>query len=160
MGLQCLCNIDRKGHEPFRRLREFFTCLFQCLKRGARAALQFYPETAAQVEMITAAALRAGFGGGLVVDYPHSAKAKKHFLVIYAGFSGEMPQHLPPGLMDDEDEDPETVDVAMRDRAKSRRFKKPTVKDRIIRKKETQRKKGLEVRKDTKYTARARKSRQ
>merc|ERR1712093_735745 len=134
-ALQWLCNADKKGVEPFRRLKVFFESLYSCLRRGARAALQFYPETAGQVEMITAAALRAGFGGGLVVDYPHSAKAKKHFLVIYAGFSGEMPQQLPPGLMDDEDEDPETIDVAMRDRTKSRRCKKPTVKDRIIRKK-------------------------
>merc|ERR1712107_942296 len=67
-------NIDKKGHEPFKRLREFYNCLFSCLKKGARAALQFYPETAGQVEMITSAALRCGFGGGLVVDFPHSAK--------------------------------------------------------------------------------------
>lgn len=100
-ALQWLCNVDKKGHEPFKRLRRFFELLYSCLRKGARAALQFYPETAAQVEMITAAALRCGFGGGLVVaagqimlsnqpskDYPHSAKAKKHFLVIYASQLG------------------------------------------------------------------------
>lgn len=31
------------------------------------------------------AATRAGFGGGLVVDYPNSKKAKKFFLVIWSG---------------------------------------------------------------------------
>merc|ERR1711953_1375163 len=95
------------------RLREFFTCLFTCLKRGARAALQFYPETAGQVEMITSAALRCGFGGGLVVNYPHSAKAKKHFLVIYAGLSGSLPAQLPAGLQGDGDQ--MTVDVGGRE---------------------------------------------
>merc|ERR1712167_488360 len=123
-ALQWLCNADKKGVEPFRRLKVFFESLYSCLRKGARAALQFYPETAGQVEMITAAALRSGFGGGLVVDYPHSAKAKKHFLVIYAGLSGDLPQNLPPGLMDDEDEDSECVDVAMRDRPQARRLKK------------------------------------
>jgi len=161
-ALQWLCNVDQKGHEPFKRLREFFTCLFTSLKRGGRAALQFYPETAGQVEMITAAALRSGFGGGLVVDYPHSTKAKKHFLVIYAGLSGDEPRQLPSGMTgDDMDEDGhQTIGVGNRDRASGRRCKKTAanVKDRIVSKKEHQRKKGLEVRKDTKYTARPRKS--
>lgn len=40
------------------------------------------PRSAApQAEMITAAALRVGFGGGLVVDFPNSTRAKKHYLV-------------------------------------------------------------------------------
>lgn len=30
-----------------------------------------------QLELITAQAMRAGFTGGMVVDYPNSAKAKK-----------------------------------------------------------------------------------
>lgn len=29
--------------------------------------------------------MKSGFSGGLVVDYPNSAKAKKYFLVIEAG---------------------------------------------------------------------------
>jgi len=156
-ALQWLCNVDKKGHEPFKRLREFFSSLFYCLKKGARAALQFYPETAGQVEMITAAALRCGFGGGLVVDYPHSAKAKKHFLVIYAGLSGSMPQQLPQGL-EDEDEQHQ-IDVARRERGAKGRHGRgaKSYKDRVVGKKEHQRKKGLDVRKDTKYTARPRK---
>merc|ERR1712048_444374 len=154
-ALQWLCNIDKKGHEPFKRLREFFNCLFSCLKKGARAALQFYPETAAQVEMITAAALRCGFGGGLVVDFPHSAKAKKHFLVIYAGLSATgLPQQLPEGLQDEMDEH---MHVANRNREKKRKKGKDfSYKDRVMDKKQHQRKKGMEVRKDTKYTARTR----
>lgn len=35
--------------------------------------------------MITTAAMKCGFGGGVIVDYPNSAKAKKLYLVITAG---------------------------------------------------------------------------
>jgi hypothetical protein len=47
--------------------------------------LQIYPENAPQLEMISAAALRSGFSGGLVVDYPHSTRAKKYFLCLMCG---------------------------------------------------------------------------
>jgi hypothetical protein len=33
-----------------------------------------------------------GFSGGLVVDYPHSTRAKKFFLVLMVGPSSYMPQ--------------------------------------------------------------------
>ena len=45
--------------------------------RGARAVFQFYPENPSQMELITQQAMRAGFTGGVVVDYPNSTKAKK-----------------------------------------------------------------------------------
>lgn len=35
--------------------------------------------------MITSAAMKSGFTGGLVVDYPNSTRAKKIYLVIEAG---------------------------------------------------------------------------
>jgi len=155
-ALQWLCNVDRKGHEPFHRMKAFFTELYSCLRKGARAALQFYPETAGQVEMITSAAMRCGFGGGLVVDYPHSAKAKKHYLVIYAGACPDQPTRMPEGLTGNDD-DEEGIAVANRDRQQKRKGGKPSYKDKVLSKKEHQRKKGIEVRKDTKYTARPRK---
>lgn len=52
---------------------------------GSRAVFQFYPDGKHQLEMITTAAMKAGFSGGLVIDYPNSTKAKKHYLVIEAG---------------------------------------------------------------------------
>merc|ERR1719213_970435 len=97
-ALQWLMNADTKAQKSFARLKKFFQSLFNCLARGARAVLQFYPETPGQVETITAAAMRAGFGGGVVVDFPHSTKAKKTFLVIYAGYVGRAPPELPKGL--------------------------------------------------------------
>lgn len=110
-ALQWLCYSDASDLKAARRLNTFFTCLYRCLRRGARAALQFYPETPAQVrrdaavqyndtctnshphamqlELISTAALRCGFTGGVVVDFPNSTKAKKYFLCIFAGVDPE-----------------------------------------------------------------------
>jgi 18S rRNA (guanine1575-N7)-methyltransferase len=62
---------------PRKRLMHFFNTLYASLRRGARAVLQFYPENEAQLELITSSALRAGFSGGCVIDWPNSAKSKK-----------------------------------------------------------------------------------
>jgi 18S rRNA (guanine1575-N7)-methyltransferase len=86
-ALQWLCNADATNHVPHKRLKVFFQSLYNCLVSGARAVFQFYPETAHQVTMITTAAMRCGFSGGLVVDYPNSTKAKKYFLCLFAGES-------------------------------------------------------------------------
>jgi len=80
---------------------QFFTLLYTSLARGARAVLQFYPESPAQVEMITTSAMRAGFSGGLVIDYPNSSKRKKYFLCLFAGMAPDRPNELPQGLSDD-----------------------------------------------------------
>lgn len=61
---------------------------------------QFYPENSEQIELITSQAMKAGFYGGLVVDYPNSTKAKKYFLVLMTG--GNMP--LPKPLTDDSED--------------------------------------------------------
>ncbi|KAL5973063.1 hypothetical protein ACLOJK_039870 [Asimina triloba] len=45
----------------------------RCPTRGARAVLQLYPENEVQLAMITTSAMRSGFGGGAVVNYPHSS---------------------------------------------------------------------------------------
>ncbi|XP_055346682.1 probable 18S rRNA (guanine-N(7))-methyltransferase [Paramacrobiotus metropolitanus] len=63
--------------------------------RGSKAVFQFYPENSAQVELITQQSMRAGFTGGLVVDYPNSARAKKMYLVL---FTGGVNPTLPKGL--------------------------------------------------------------
>lgn len=83
--LQWLCNADQTTHSPTSRLLHFFTTLHASLSRGARAVFQFYPQDDDQIKMIMSAATRSGFGGGLVVDYPNSKKAKKFYLVIWSG---------------------------------------------------------------------------
>jgi 18S rRNA (guanine1575-N7)-methyltransferase len=79
-AVQWLCNQDKSWHNVPKRLMAFFQSLYNCLARGAKAIIQLYPETPQQMEMITAAAMRCGFTGGLVVDYPNSTKAKKYGL--------------------------------------------------------------------------------
>lgn len=60
---------------------------------------QFYPEDDAQMDFILSNAIKAGFTGGLVIDFPNSQKAKKYFLCLFAGSAIGQPQPaLPPGL--------------------------------------------------------------
>ncbi|CAO1620311.1 unnamed protein product [Parajaminaea phylloscopi] len=92
--LQWLCNADSTSHSPVARLLHFFTTLHASLSRGARAVFQFYPQDDDQVRMIMSAATRAGFGGGLVVDYPNSKKAKKFYLVIWSGGAMSRPKGM------------------------------------------------------------------
>jgi 18S rRNA (guanine1575-N7)-methyltransferase len=83
--IQWLLNADSAAHSPPQRLARFFTTLHSALRNPSRAVFQFYPSSDDQVEMITTAAQRAGFGGGLVVDYPNSKKARKMYLCLMVG---------------------------------------------------------------------------
>mmetsp|Transcript_25081 Transcript_25081/g.33629 ORF Transcript_25081/g.33629 Transcript_25081/m.33629 type:complete len:84 (+) Transcript_25081:564-815(+) len=40
--------------------------------------------------MITSAAMKNGFTGGLIVDFPNSKKARKYFLFLMAGYSEQI----------------------------------------------------------------------
>ena len=55
---------------------------------------QFYPENGSQIELVTQQAMKAGFTGGLVVDYPNSTKAKKIYLVLMTGGAQKLPKAL------------------------------------------------------------------
>eukprot|EP01123_Difflugia_compressa_P009880 TRINITY_DN3427_c0_g1_i1.p1 TRINITY_DN3427_c0_g1~~TRINITY_DN3427_c0_g1_i1.p1 ORF type:complete len:298 (-),score=62.55 TRINITY_DN3427_c0_g1_i1:84-941(-) len=163
-ALQWLCNADTSTCNPIKRINKFFNTLYASLIRGSRAVFQFYPENTQQVELLTSAAIRAGFTGGLLIDYPNSAKAKKYFLVLFAGM---LPgQAMPKPLGTDEAlPDPTTVDfVGERERrvkGKSKKSKRIPVKSRewILNKKERQRRQGKDTRPDTAYTGRKRKPR-
>jgi len=87
-ALQWLFYSDKRDHRAKTRLTRFFTALYRCLRRGARAALQIYPESSDQLEVVTAVAVSCGFTGGLVTDFPNSTKAKKHYLCLFAGRAG------------------------------------------------------------------------
>lgn len=159
-AIQWLCNADKTSHNPWKRLNVFFRSLFSCLARGSKAVLQFYPENAQQMEMITTAAMKCGFTGGLLVDFPHSAKAKKYFLVLFAGASNNFT--MPKALGTDE-EVQNQIAYGSDDRVpqggnRNRKGKRPAVKskDWVKDKKERQRRQGREVRPDSKYTGRKR----
>ena len=99
--LQWLLNAETSHptSSPPHRLTRFFTTLHSALRNPARAILQFYPTSDDQVQLITSIAQKAGFGGGVVVDYPNSKKARKMFLCLFVGDGGAAAtQKLPKGL--------------------------------------------------------------
>lgn len=165
-AVQWLCNADRKEHDPRKRMKAFFQQLYRCLARGARAVLQIYPDSPQQAELLTTAALRAGFAGGLVVDYPNSARAKKYYLVLMVGTVAALPQ-----ARDGEEGAGDEVRVAKRQKRDHRgkagggggggggSKRHPDGKGRawVLKKKEQYRQKGREsVPMDSKYTGRKR----
>lgn len=157
-AIQWLCNADKSYHNPARRLLKFFSSLYACLRRGGRAALQFYPENSEQIELVTTQAMKAGFTGGLVVDYPNSTKAKKMFLCLFAGGAQ---QELPKGLGTEQTSEATSAIVAGRERSRKARNQKVLKKSKewILAKKERRRRQGRDVRPDSKYTGRKRKPR-
>ncbi|KAK2965670.1 hypothetical protein RJ640_007676 [Escallonia rubra] len=168
-AVQWLCNADKSSHEPRLRLKAFFGSLYRCLARGARAVFQVYPENIAQRELILGFAMRAGFAGGVVVDYPHSSKKRKEYLVLTCG-PPSLSSTTPNGKVEDEEssdnessEDEENQTVCVSDRHRPRKRQKVNKKGKgrgwVLKKKEQMRKKGNVVPADTKYTARKRKAR-
>lgn len=157
-ALQWLCNADQTTHVPSKRLYKFFSTLYSCLSRGSRAVFQFYPENSSQVELITSQAMKAGFTGGLVVDYPNSTKAKKIFLCLMTG--GQQPLPAALGVDSREDTPNQAAFSNKRERVKQLRSGKAPKKSRdwILEKKERRRRQGKETRDDSKYTGRKRPS--
>ena len=173
-AIQWLRNADRSEHDPYKRLKTFFSQIYRCLKRGAKCALQFYPENARQAEIIASSALRVGFSGGLVVDYPNSTRAKKYFLVLAAGPPDKM-----PNAKTDESTDYANAKQKVTGRGGKKhhrnKFKNKTShrtvyvgskshpegkgKAWVLKKKQQMRNRGVEVANDSKYTGRKRKER-
>uniref|UniRef100_A0A673H123 Probable 18S rRNA (guanine-N(7))-methyltransferase n=1 Tax=Sinocyclocheilus rhinocerous TaxID=307959 RepID=A0A673H123_9TELE len=112
-----------------------------------------------QLELITAQAMKAGFTGGMVVDFSNSSKAKKFFLCLFAGVSGVLPKGL-GSESTDRGVSNQAQFTAQRSRFRNMKGKSvKKSKDWIMEKKERRRRQGKDVRADTKYTARHRKPR-
>ncbi len=141
--LQWLLNAETSHptSSPPHRLTRFFTTLHAALKNPSRAVLQFYPTSDDQIQLITSIAQKAGFGGGIVVDYPNSKKARKVFLCLFVG-GGGCQQQLPKGLEGEENEEAEGRALfekrRERLRAKEKSGKRKSLKDKdwILKKKE------------------------
>jgi 18S rRNA (guanine1575-N7)-methyltransferase len=147
--LQWLFNAESSNTSSHRRLSRFFATLYASLKRGGKAILQFYPETEGQSATVMAEAKRAGFGGGIVVDYPESKKARKYYLCLIAGSTSANTFSTPQGLQ-------EETKQKLRGRKSDN---KETRKEFILRKKELYRKRGKEsVPYDSKYSGRKRRA--
>lgn len=161
-ALQWLCYSNTKEQIPKRRLMRFFSSLYKVLRRGARAVLQFYPETSEHAILISECAAKVGFAGGIVVDYPNSTKAKKHYLVLSfeRTFTAPAAMNGMEGALLNENR----IGVRVSDKDPNKKKKGPPrkkkgvqkTKEWILHKKDTQRKKGKDTRTDTKYTGRKR----
>jgi len=161
--LQWLLNAETSHptSSPPHRLNRFFTTLHSALRNPSRAIFQFYPTSDDQIQLITSIAQKAGFGGGIVVDYPNSNKARKVFLCLFVGGGGGgQQQQLPMGLAGDGDEHARFENRREKERKRDRSGKRKAVKDKdwILKKKELYRQRGKEgFPRDSKYTARKRK---
>lgn len=128
---------------------------FNLQTRGARAVFQFYPENSTQCDLITVQAMRAGFSGGVVVDFPNSSKAKKFFLVLMTGGVIQLPEAL--GTGSEIEQVPYSKKREHYKNMKGKSVKKS--KDWIMQKKEKRRQHGSDTKADSKYTGRKRSGR-
>ncbi|KAI6144787.1 S-adenosyl-L-methionine-dependent methyltransferase [Pisolithus thermaeus] len=159
--LQWLLNAETSHptSSPPHRLNRFFTTLYSALRNPSRAVFQFYPSSDDQIQLITSTAQRAGFGGGVVLDYPNSKKAKKVFLCLFVGSGGG--QQLPEGLEGEEDDQARFERRREKEKKRDRGGKRKALKDKvwILKKKQASHiplgKEG--VPRDSKYTGRRRK---
>ncbi len=145
--IQWLCNADSTNNNPKKRLLHFFNTLFSSLKRGGKFVGQFYPMNDTQKDHIQEAAKLAGFNGGLVIDGTEK-KNMKYYLVLIAGHAESVSDQLNlEGV----------VNESKPKRAHKKRKGEETRREYIDRKKETMRKRGYKVAKDSKFTGRKRK---
>ena len=93
-AIQWLCYASSSDQDPRLRLNRFFSSLYSVMKKDARAVLQFYPENEEQALLIAQCASKVGFAGGVVVDFPNSSKAKKHYLCLSFERSYRVPTAL------------------------------------------------------------------
>ncbi|KPI45563.1 uncharacterized protein AB675_385 [Cyphellophora attinorum] len=150
-AIQWLCNAESSDDRPEARLKRFFDGLYACLKRGGRAVCQFYPKNEVQRKMISAAAVKAGFGAGILED-DGGTKNVKTYLVLSVG-GGDITQAV-NGLDDVDIEDGRNVRQAMN--GKGIGTPKKGSKEWIMQRKEKMKHKGKVVKTDSKYTGRKR----
>ncbi|KFA46029.1 hypothetical protein S40293_07458 [Stachybotrys chartarum IBT 40293] len=152
-AIQWLCSAESSDASPTGRLTRFFNGLYASLKRGGRAVCQFYPKNDQQRNMITQAAVKAGFGAGLLEDDP-GTKNVKLYLVLTVGGTAMTGSGDITGVVDGMD----NVDVVdMRKKLKTANTSTAKgSKAWIIKKKEQMERKGKVVKATSKYTGRKR----
>lgn len=154
-AIQWLCNAETSDVSPEGRLKRFFDGLYASLRRGGKAVCQFYPKNAQQRSLISNAAIKAGFGAGILEDDPETKNVKLYLVLTVGG--GDVTGTV--GRM-------QNVDVQdARGREKQKRGEdfgrgdshKKGSKAWIMRKKGQMEAKGKVVKPNSKYTGRKRK---
>lgn len=151
-AIQWLCNAETSDTTPSTRLSRFFNGLYASLKRGGRAVCQFYPKNDVQKQMITAAAVKAGFGAGLLEDDPNT-KNVKLYLVLTVGKDATNGKDISAVVENMDGVD--ILDQRKKGKAGKGEMKKGS-KGWIIKKKEQMERKGKIVKATSKYTGRKR----
>ena len=151
-AIQWLCNVESSDESAEGRLSRFFNGLYASLRRGGRAVCQFYPRDDSQKAMISKAAIRAGFGAGLLEDDPGTKSAKTYLVLTVGG--GQLDGGDITGVVKGM-EGVEVEDARRSGRGKDRRDFKGS-KGWILKKKEQMERKGKVVKSSSKYTGRKR----
>jgi 18S rRNA (guanine1575-N7)-methyltransferase len=144
-AIQWLCNAESTTETAPGRLKRFFEGLYASLKRGGRAVCQFYPKDDKQKKLVAQAAIKAGFGAGLLED-GGGTKQVKVYLVLTVGETGDITR-----VVDGMD----GVDVED-GRQLKRKGDKVSKRDEILRRKNRLEAKGKVVKANSKYTGRKR----
>jgi 18S rRNA (guanine1575-N7)-methyltransferase len=134
-AIQWLCNAETSDVSPEGRLKRFFDGLYMSLRRGGKAVCQFYPKNVQQRSMISNAAIKAGFGAGILEDDPDT-------------------KSLTVSRMSDVD----IMETKKKDRKRGKEFEKKGSKAWITRKKAQSEAKGKIVKPNSKFTGRRRKT--
>jgi len=151
-AVQWLCNAESTEESPAGRLLRFFNGLYASLRRGGRAVCQFYPKNDEQKKMVSSAAVRAGFGAGLLEDDPGTKSAKTYLVLTVGG--GELEGDITGVVRGMEGVD--VIDGRRRTKARKRGEESKGSKGWIMRKKEQMERKGKVVKSNSKYTGRKR----
>lgn len=153
-AIQWLCSAETSDTSPAGRLSRFFNGLYASLKRGGRAVCQFYPKNDQQRNMITQAAVKAGFGAGLLEDDPGTKNVKLYLVLTVGGGSLESRGGDITGVVEGMD------DVDVQDARKTIKNNNTAMKKGskawIVKKKEQMERKGKIVKATSKYTGRKR----
>jgi 18S rRNA (guanine1575-N7)-methyltransferase len=153
-AIQWLCNADSSETSPQGRLSRFFNGLYASLRRGGRAVCQFYPKNEIQRNMISQAAIKAGFGAGILEDDPGTKNAKLYLVLTVGG--GQLSGGDISGVVRNM-EGVDVMDGRIKGRSRGDQAEKKGSKAWIMRKKTQMENKGKVVKHNSKYTGRKRK---
>ncbi|EKD17269.1 bud site selection protein [Drepanopeziza brunnea f. sp. 'multigermtubi' MB_m1] len=153
-AIQWLCNAESSEVSSEGRLSRFFNGLYACLKRGGRAVCQFYPKNEQQRTMISGAAIKAGFGAGILEDDPGTKNAKLYLVLTVGGGNEDGGNGDITGVVKGM-EGVDVLDARRKHREKGRKVVKGS-KQWILSKKEQMERKGKVVKANSKYTGRKR----
>lgn len=153
-AIQWLCSAESSETSPTGRLNRFFNGLYASLRRGGRAVCQFYPKNDTQRNMITQAAVKAGFGAGLLEDDPGTKNVKLYLVLTVGNNDNEGGNTDITGVVSGMD-NVDVLDARKRLKANNTQIKKGS-KAWIVKKKEQMERKGKIVKATSKYTGRKR----